>query len=207
MAEASSASSLPGRKAKTKTQIKGATAAAALRSHRKVEMKTLVILSLVSCVCFACSSRVRSQPDVRVVDLKGLEAALGEHRGEGVLLDFWAIWCEPCVAELPELLDVAHQYKGRGGSVVGVSYDLMVPGVTRDDVLKQVRAFVTERKIDFPILIYEADDYDAINQRFGLPGPIPVTLAIGKKGSIVDRQEQQSGKARFAAMMQKALEH
>jgi thiol-disulfide isomerase/thioredoxin len=170
-------------------------------------MKKLVLLSLISGVFFACSGRVPDQPDVRVVDLKGLETALGEHRGKGVLLDFWAIWCEPCVAELPELLDVAHQYKSRGGTVVGVSYDLMVPGVTRDEVLKQVRAFVTQRKIDFPILIYEADDYDAINQRFGLPGPIPVTLAIGRRGNIVDRQEAQSGKVRFAAMLQKALEN
>jgi hypothetical protein len=77
--------------------------------------------------------------------------------------------------------------------------------VTRDQVLKQMRAFVIEHKVDIPVLIYEADDYDAINKRFGLPGPVPVTLAIDGRGTIVDREEGPSGKARFIAMMQKAL--
>ena len=207
MAEASSASNLLGQKARTRdSKWSGRRPTRSVRIV-KVEMKKLVVLSLMSCVFFSCSGRVRNQPDVRVVDLKGLETALGEHRGEGVLLDFWAIWCEPCVAELPEILDIAHQYQSRGGTVMGVSYDLMVPGVTRDEVLKQVRAFVAQRKIDFPILIYEAEDYDTINQLYGLPGPIPFALAIGRRGNIVDRQEGQSGKARFAAMMQKALEN
>jgi thiol-disulfide isomerase/thioredoxin len=172
-------------------------------------MKKSVVLieALLGCAFFSCSSPGRKEPEVRVVNLQGLEAALGEHRGEGVLLNFWAIWCEPCVAEFPELLEVADEYRKRGGTVVGVSYDLMVPGVTRDDVLPQVQAFVAERKIKFPILIYDAADYDAINQRYDLPGPIPVTLALGRKGAIVDRQEGQSGKARFVAMMQKALEN
>ena len=51
----------------------------------------------------------------------------------------------------------------------------------------------------------EIENYDAINERFGLPGPISVTLAIDRNGAIVDRHEEQAGKARFAAMMQKAL--
>jgi thiol-disulfide isomerase/thioredoxin len=170
-------------------------------------MKKLVILLQISCAffLFGCSGAGLKEPDLRVVDLKNLDAALAECRGKGVLLNFWAIWCEPCVVELPELLQTAREYRGRDGVVLGVSYDLMVPDVTRDQVLKQMRAYVIEHKIDIPVLIYEADDYDAINKRFGLPGPIPVTLAIDRRGTIVDRQEGPSAKARFVAMMQKAL--
>jgi thiol-disulfide isomerase/thioredoxin len=146
-----------------------------------------------------------AQPDVRVVDLKGLDAALAAHKGEGVLLNFWAIWCEPCVAELPDLLEVGHQFKGRRGVVLTVSYDLMIPGVTPDGVLKQVRAFVTARKIDAPVYIYNAPDYDAINQRFGLPGPVPMTVAIDPTGKVVERHAGKAGKAGFIAMMQQAI--
>ncbi len=160
----------------------------------------LLGLSLLSC------AKPRSMaPEIRVVDLKGLEAALAEYRGQGVLLDFWAIWCEPCVAELPELMETAKEYRGRGGVVLTVSYDLMIPGVSRDEALQKMRTFVAERKIDAPVLIYDASDYDAINARFGLAGPIPATLAFDRKGAIVDKNEGQANKARFEAMMQKAL--
>lgn len=164
------------------------------------------LLAFLACSLLSCSSTRSTAPDIRIVDLKGLESALAAHRGEGVLLDFWAIWCEPCVAELPELMDTAREFRGRGGAVLTVSYDLMIPGVTRDEVLQKMRAFVTERKIDAPVLIYDASDYDAINARFGLPGPIPVTLAFDRKGAIVDKNEGQANKTRFQAMMQKALQ-
>ncbi len=167
--------------------------------------KTLFCALIVAASLLCGCGRKRPDPDIRVVDLKGLEAALAEHRGQGVLLDFWAIWCEPCVAELPELLQTARAYKSRGGTAIGVSYDLMIPGVTREGVLKQMRAFVAERGIDIPILIYDAADYDAINNRFNLPGPVPATVAIDRNGTIVDHQNGSADRARFTAMMEKAL--
>lgn len=146
-----------------------------------------------------------AQPEIRVVDLQGLEAALAAHRGDAILLNFWAIWCEPCVAELPDLLAVGREFRGRHAVVLTVSYDLMIPDATPNDVLKQMRAFVAARKIDAPVYIYNAPDYDAINNRFGLPGPVPVTIAIDATGRVVDRHAGQAGRTGFVAMMRKAL--
>ena len=146
-----------------------------------------------------------AQPEIRVVDLKGLEAALAAHKGEGILLNFWAIWCEPCVAELPDLLAVGREFRGRHGVVLTVSYDLMIPDVTPDGVLKQMRTFVAARKIDAPVYIYNAPDYETINQRFGLPGPVPMTIAIDPTGRVVDRHSGKAGRAGFVAMMRKAV--
>jgi thiol-disulfide isomerase/thioredoxin len=144
-------------------------------------------------------------PVVKVVDLKGLDAALAAYKGKAVLLNFWAIWCEPCVAELPELLEVGRQFRDQQAVVVTVSYDLMIPDVTNAAVLQQVRAFAEARKIDVPIFIYDAPDYDAINARFGLPGPVPMTIAIDREGSVVDRHSGKAGRDAFVAMMKKAL--
>jgi thiol-disulfide isomerase/thioredoxin len=163
------------------------------------------LAAFVACLVLAPSRATASDPDVRIVDLTRLDAALTQHRGQGVLLNFWAIWCEPCVAELPELVEIARQFRGRQGVVLTVSYDLMIPGVTGDEVLKQMHAFMAKRKIDLPVLIYDAADYDAINKRFSLPGPVPVTLAIDRSGTIVDRHEGRAGKSRLVAMMRKAL--
>lgn len=146
-----------------------------------------------------------SATDVKVVDLKGLEAAVARYRGKALLVNFWAIWCQPCVAELPDFLAVGRQYRDRNAAVLTVSYDLMIPDVTKDDVLKTMRAFVAARKIDAPVLIYDAPDYDAINARFGLPGPVPTTLAIDATGEIVERHAGQATRQQFEELMRKAL--
>jgi thiol-disulfide isomerase/thioredoxin len=180
-------------------------------------MKRLLVLAVVLCalqpggvagekmLTAASPQATASAPDVRVVDLKGLEAAVARFRGKALLVNFWAIWCQPCVAELPEFLEVGRQYRDRNAAVLTVSYDLMVPDVTKDDVLKAMHAFVAAKKIDAPVLIYDGPDYDAINSRFGLPGPVPVTIAIDADGKVVDRRSGQTTRQQFEELMRKAL--
>jgi len=163
------------------------------------------LATVVVCALICVTAGRAAAPEIRVVDLRGLEAALAAHKGQGVLLNFWAIWCEPCVAELPDVMEVGRQFRARQGVVLTVSYDLMIPGVTKDQVLKQMRDFVAARKIDAPVYIYDASDYDTINERFGLPGPVPVTIALDRAGKIVDRHEGISGKDRLTAMMERAV--
>lgn len=171
-----------------------------------MKIVSIVFSAVLICLLSAPAGVGETGSDIRIVNLEGLEDALREHRGKGVLLDFWAIWCAPCVAAFPELLEVAKEYRERKGVVIGVSYDLMIPGVTREEALEQVRSFVAEHGIDIPILIYEADDYDSINERFGLPGPIPASIAVNGAGAVVDRHDGASSKEHFIAMMEKALQ-
>jgi len=168
-------------------------------------MQTWVV-ALMLCVVMGAPVGRAAAPEIRVVDLKGLEAALAAHKGQGVLVNFWAIWCEPCVAELPDLLEVGRQFRAQQGVVLTVSYDMMLPDVTKEQVLKQMRTFVAARKLDVPVYIYDAPDYDAINERYGLSGPVPMTIAIDRTGKVVDRHAGKSGKDGFAAMMNKALQ-
>jgi thiol-disulfide isomerase/thioredoxin len=143
-------------------------------------------------------------PEVRVVDLKGLDAVLAAYHGKPILVNFWAIWCQPCVEELPEFLQTAREARVQGAVGVTVSYDLMIPEVTKEGVLNQMRDYVASHHIDAPVLIYDADDYDAINARFGLPGPVPVTIALDKNGTVVDRFAGKGDKVKFDAMLRKA---
>ena len=144
-------------------------------------------------------------PRIEVVDLPGLEAALERRKGQGFLLNFWAIWCGPCVEELPELIEVAHAARAEGGDVVGVSYDLMVAGADLEGMPATMARFLEKKRLDFEVLLYDDDDYEGINARFQLPGEVPVTLAIDASGAVVDRQEGKAGRARFEEMMQRAL--
>ncbi len=141
----------------------------------------------------------------RVVTLEELQSALESYRGRAVLLNFWATWCEPCVAELPDLAEVHEAFRERNGVVVGVSYDLMVPGPTPESALALVERFAAGRELGFDNYVFNDEDYDRINTWLELPGPVPVTLAIDATGKIVDRHEGQAGRERFEAMMNSAL--
>lgn len=161
--------------------------------------RTLALLApLLLAACGEPAPPRLSTAPIAIVDLPGLEAALAERRGEGFLLNFWAMWCPPCVDELPELVEVA------GDALVGVSFDLMVPGADRDGMEGSLRRFLGARGLELAVLVYDADDYDALNARFDLPGDVPVTLAIDARGAVVDREEGRASAKRFAAMLARA---
>ena len=61
--------------------------------------------------------------DFEVIDLKGQELSLKKFRGQVVLLDFWATWCFPCRAEIPNLKRVYDKYKDQKFEIIGISLD------------------------------------------------------------------------------------
>ena len=62
-------------------------------------------------------------PNFEVKDLKGEELSLEKYKGHVVLLDFWATWCGPCIAELPNVKKVYEKYKDQKFQIVGISLD------------------------------------------------------------------------------------
>ncbi|MFT5285089.1 MAG: thiol-disulfide isomerase/thioredoxin [Planctomycetota bacterium] len=143
---------------------------------------------------------------IETVEFDGLQAKLAADRGEGMLLNFWAMWCAPCVAELPELNEVAEAYRDRGGKVVAVSYDIMVPGAEDAATTEaKIQRFFAKRGWQIPVLLYDDVDYSKANEFYSLPGEIPATIAINKAGEIVDSQHGKAGKERFEEMMRTAM--
>lgn len=144
--------------------------------------------------------------EVRIATLADVEAEIASRKGSGFLLNFWAIWCAPCVAELPELHECKEAFADAGGDVLLISYDLMIPieGPPEAEIDK-VREFLSKREFSFDSLVYDEDGYDGINDLLDLPGGVPVTLAFDANGEIVDRQVNQAGRERFDEMMRKAL--
>lgn len=170
--------------------------------------RTVLLAALAfasACGGTAAPSAGEREPTLAISGLDGIEQALAARRGQACLLNFWATWCPPCVAELPDLLDVAREFGPRGGVVLGVSYDLMLPDMEREETLALVRDFLARRELALSTLILDAPDYDAIDARYDLPGAIPVTLAFDENGKLVDRHEGEATRERFAAMMRKAL--
>ena len=98
--------------------------------------------------------------------------------GKIVLVDFWATWCGPCIAEIPNVLEQYKKYHSRGFEVVGISLD------QERDALEK---FVTERKIPWPILFESSEGsgwQHPLATYYGISG-IPTVILIGKDGNVV----------------------
>jgi len=113
-------------------------------------------------------------PGQEVTTLDGKPASLEALRGGAVLVNFWATWCEPCRAELPELVALDQRLRGRGLTVVGVSVD-------RDLPADRIRAFADRRKVAFTLW---RDPGEALAGAFGVT-QLPATYLIDAQGRVV----------------------
>ena len=98
--------------------------------------------------------------------------------GKIVLVDFWATWCGPCIAEIPNVLEQYEKYHSRGFEVIGISLD------QERDALEK---FVTDRKIPWPILFEPSEGsgwQHPLATYYGISG-IPTVILIGKDGNVV----------------------
>lgn len=62
-------------------------------------------------------------PDFYVMDIRGEELSLDQYRGQVVLLDFWATWAQPSIAEMPNVKQTYAKYKNRNFQIIGISLD------------------------------------------------------------------------------------
>jgi thiol-disulfide isomerase/thioredoxin len=110
-------------------------------------------------------------PDITVTTLDGAPLALTDLRGKAVVLNFWATWCPPCQAEMPEL-QAAHQAYAPGG--------LVVLAVNQGEDAATVSAFLQERGLDFPVAL---DTQSEASMSY-LVNSLPTTFFIDRNGVI-----------------------
>ena len=98
--------------------------------------------------------------------------------GKVVLVDFWATWCGPCVAEIPNMLEQYEKYHAKGFEIVGVSLD-----EDRDTLVQ----FVTEKKLPWPVLFEKPEGegwQHPLATFYGISG-IPQLILVGRDGNVI----------------------
>lgn len=124
----------------------------------------------------ACEASAKpANLDFAIKDLDGKDVKLSTYKGKVILLNFWATWCGPCKAEIPGFVELQEKYKK----------DLVVVGYSVDDTADKARAFMTEYKMNYPVLLGlgREDVQDAYGPIWG----IPASFLISKDGKVCKR--------------------
>ena len=137
---------------------------------------TMVFVLLIYITCFAQdNSKTISAVDFTIRDINGKKVQLKNLLADGpVLLDFWALWCVPCLKEMPELNKIATKYKESGLTIVAVNQD------SPSDQSK-VKPFVKQKRFNFVVILDEDKDlWDQFNVN-----ALPTSILIDQTGHVV----------------------
>jgi len=132
--------------------------------------------------------------ELNLLSGKGKKMKLSDLRGKGVVLDFWATYCEPCKIEMPWFVDLQKKYASQGLQIVGVD----IEDIDEKDVVE----FTQKMGINYPILIGTekvADSYGGLNG-------LPMTFFIDRSGKIIDRHLGLMGADVIEENIQKSLQ-
>ena len=140
-------------------------------------------------VCAALVSRAQTAPPkpapapaLQLIDLSGYQQFLAKYRSKPTLVTFWATWCDPCRAEIPDLIEFQNKYSAKGFTVLGVAMDEEGKSVVEPFVQKE-QFDVQGQKLtmNYPIVLGDDD----IAAKFGGMLGYPTSWFISRDGKMM----------------------
>jgi peroxiredoxin len=115
-----------------------------------------------------------SATDFTLRDINGQSMSLSQHKGEVIVLSFWATWCGPCKEEMPHLQKMYDELKEQG---------LLVVSVSTDDArtASRVKQFIRTMRYDFPVLL---DRDSTVIASYNPTKTLPYTVVIDRNFEI-----------------------
>ncbi len=109
-------------------------------------------------------------PDFELMTLEGELVSLSDYEGQTVVVNFWATWCGPCMAEIPTFNTFALE-----------NPDIPVLGIATDNSPAKVRATAKKKDMQYPVLLADSD----VQRDYGIT-TLPTTVVVGPDGQVKD---------------------
>lgn len=129
-------------------------------------------------------------PDLSLRTLDGRPQRLSQFRGRPLLVNFWATWCPPCLAEMPRLSAAS----ARGGSRT------LILGVAMDDA-DHVRSYLGHHPVHYQVVLGQLDSRSSVLQLGDQGGVLPYSVLISADGRILRQQRGVLNAATLAAWL------
>jgi len=111
-------------------------------------------------------------------DLQEKLQPLAQWKGKILVVNFWATWCPPCIAEIPEFIKFQKKYEKQGVQFVGIAIDQR----------SKVQTFATEVGMNYPVLLGDLAGIDLARRLGDQQGGLPFSVIVDRKGNVVTTQ-------------------
>ncbi|HEY6216263.1 MAG TPA: TlpA disulfide reductase family protein [Pyrinomonadaceae bacterium] len=135
---------------------------------------TLCAAIIIAASAASVLAQEAKAPQFELKDLDGRSVRLSDFRGKVVLINFWATWCPPCRAEMPDLVKLQRDHRKDGLQIIGVTYP--------PEKKSRVRRFARSLKVNYPIILGTRE----IKDRFSSEETLPLTIVINRNGKVSD---------------------
>lgn len=140
-------------------------------------LRSIALVLLLSTLPVIVAGQNEKAPALALKDLRGRYVRLSDYQGKVVLLNFWATWCPPCRAEMPDLIKMQRVYGRKGLQVIGITYP--------PEVIREVRQFIRKLGVNYPIALGTKETKTLFDETETLP----VTIVIDREGNVRERIE------------------
>jgi thiol-disulfide isomerase/thioredoxin len=128
-------------------------------------------------------------------DLDDKPVALERYKGKPLIVNFWARWCGPCRAEIPELIEIRKAHKGK----------LEVLGIGIEDKADAAKEFAKAYEMDYPVFVAREKGIPLMLALGNTKGGLPFTIVIDRNGQVVQKKMGIMKKADLDAAAELAL--
>ena len=135
-------------------------------------IKTFACIVFLLAVCHPDARAQSGAPQFVLKDVNGRTVRLSDYRGRVVLINFWATWCPPCRAEMPDLVRLQREHAKQGLQIIGITYP--------PERKLRVRRFARSLKVNYPIILGTRQ----IKARFSSEETLPLTVVIDRDGKV-----------------------
>src|SRR6185295_3466179 len=135
-----------------------------LNDLTRIPFVALLIVCSLPCVL----GQQAIKPQFALKDIDGRTVRLRAYRRKVVLVNFWATWCPPCRAEMPDLVKLQREHAREGLQIIGITY----PPETKT----RVRRFARSLKVNYPIILGTRQ----IKALFSSDETLPLTVVIDR---------------------------